>query len=82
MSFMPYDVFYARRESEGLWEVGKLNYFHWLGKQSAGPELVSQTGVSLAVQVETKLPTWIGLHWTAATLMPNQGLPFGMVPCT
>jgi hypothetical protein len=30
--------------------------------------LASYTGVSLAVQVEIKLPTWTGLHWTAATL--------------
>jgi hypothetical protein len=51
-----------------LCEVCKLNHFHWLEKQSAIPELASQTGVSLAVQVETKLLTCIGLHWTAATL--------------
>jgi hypothetical protein len=33
------------------------------------PVLASYTGVSLAVQVEIKLPTWTGLHWTAATLL-------------
>ena len=41
------NVFYALRESEQLWEVCKLNYFHWLGKWSMSPELVSQTSVSL-----------------------------------
>jgi hypothetical protein len=36
------------------------------------PVLASYTGVSLAVQVEIKLPTWTGLHWTAATLVQLQ----------
>ncbi len=29
----------------------------------------SYTGVSLKTQVDTKLPTWLGPHWTAATLI-------------
>ena len=44
------NVFYALQEPEQLWEVCKLSYFHWLGKWSVSPELVSQAGVSLAVQ--------------------------------
>jgi len=40
------------------------------------PELVSQTGVSLVVQVETKLPTCIGPHWTVATLQLQFSLSF------
>jgi hypothetical protein len=41
-----------------------------IGGQS-GPKmtkLTSHTGVNLAVQAETKLPTWTGLDWLAATL--------------
>jgi len=36
----------------------RLHYFHWLGKRTIKPcKLASYTGVSLAVQAETKLPT-------------------------
>ena len=53
-------------------KVTNLDDSYWLGKTVRGfrswGELASHTGVSLAAQAETKLPTWTGLHWTAATL--------------